>query len=358
MAGRIFIGYRRDDSSGTAGRLHDRLVPAFGRKKLFMDVDDIPAGVDFSSYLNDQLATCDVFLAVIGPNWLDAKDDSGHRRLDNPNDFVAVEIAAALGRNIRVIPITVDGAQVPKATQLPDLLKPLALRNAIEIRNAYFGRDAETLIKKVREALKDKRRGRARWLVSATAVAALMLVVWIGLNAFGDKVRVMTNFSSQKDKPQGRVIADDRYTNLDNFDIRGGDFDAPVKKVDRDKCAGLCLGDKRCVAYTFDKLNQYCFLKSSVIKLTSNPLLFSGIRIPISDSPFAMHVYRGQALQGQDYSSAKTASWNDCHNSCNLDKNCLGFSFVKNDQICHVFSRIDKLLANADADSGMKVQEQ
>jgi hypothetical protein len=98
MAAKIFINYRREDSIGTAGRLHDRLAVTFGRKNLFMDVDHIPAGVDFVEYLQRQVAACDVFLAVIGPNWLDAKDDSGRRRFDDPDDFVTIEIAAALAR--------------------------------------------------------------------------------------------------------------------------------------------------------------------------------------------------------------------------------------------------------------------
>ena len=89
MADKIFINYRREDSIGTAGRLRDRLAQAFGQKNLFMDVDSIPAGVDFVAYLNNQVAACDVVLVVIGPNWLDAKDESGRRRLDNPDDFVA-----------------------------------------------------------------------------------------------------------------------------------------------------------------------------------------------------------------------------------------------------------------------------
>jgi len=100
MAGKIFINYRRDDSISTAGRLHDRLAQTFGRKNLFMDVDHIPAGVDFVEYLNSQVTACDVFLAIIGPNWLDSKDDDGRRRFDNPDDFVTIEIAAALARKI------------------------------------------------------------------------------------------------------------------------------------------------------------------------------------------------------------------------------------------------------------------
>ena len=118
MAGKIFINYRRDDSIGMAGRLHDRLAQTFGRDKLFMDVDHIPAGVDFVAHLNSQVAACDVVLVVIGPNWLNAKDESGERRLDNPDDFVAIEIAAALARDIRVIPVLVDGARMPKAERV------------------------------------------------------------------------------------------------------------------------------------------------------------------------------------------------------------------------------------------------
>jgi hypothetical protein len=152
MASKIFINYRRDDSIGTAGRLHDRLAQAFGRKNLFMDVDHIPAGVDFVEYLNSQLAACNVFLAVIGPNWLDAKNNDGCRRLHDPGDYVTIEISAALARNIRVIPVLIDGARLPDARELPEPLKPLVRRHAITLRNAHFGRDAGALIEKVREA--------------------------------------------------------------------------------------------------------------------------------------------------------------------------------------------------------------
>src|SRR5580704_11931658 len=102
MPGRIFINYRRDDSSSTAGRLNDLLVREFGRKSVFMDVDNIPPGVDFVAYLSDRVGACDVFLAIIGPNWLDAKDSGGSRRLDDPDDYLTVEIAAALHREIPV----------------------------------------------------------------------------------------------------------------------------------------------------------------------------------------------------------------------------------------------------------------
>src|SRR4029078_2840192 len=104
MAGNIFINYRRDESGHVAGRLHDSLAPTFGRNKLFMDVDNIPVGRDFEEYLKSQVAACDAMLAVIGPNWLAAKDETGKRRLDNPDDFIVIEIGAALARHNNIVP--------------------------------------------------------------------------------------------------------------------------------------------------------------------------------------------------------------------------------------------------------------
>src|SRR5262249_7591935 len=99
----------------------------------------------------------------IGPNWLESKDEAGHRRLHNPDDFVAIEIAAALDRGIRVIPVLVDGAHMPKAGELPEPLKPLARRQAAGVRNANFRQDAETLIARMRQAVGNERVGLG-WL--------------------------------------------------------------------------------------------------------------------------------------------------------------------------------------------------
>ena len=183
MAGKIFINYRREDSIGMAGRLHDRLERTFGRANLFMDVDHIPAGIDFVAHLNREVAACDVILVLIGPNWLTVKNESGGRRLDDPEDFVAIEIAAALARDIRVIPVLVDGARVPKASELPDSLKPLARRHAVDIRHTHFGHDAEALVARMREALGDHAAEPRRWRVRAAigaAVAVLLLLGWGG----------------------------------------------------------------------------------------------------------------------------------------------------------------------------------
>jgi TIR domain/AAA lid domain len=151
--GRIFICYRRDDSAGHAGRVHDRLQGEFGRDLVFMDIDSIPFGVDFVQFLRAAVSKCDVMLAVIGPNWLDAHDDHGNRRLDDPNDFVRIEIAAALQRDISVIPIFLEGSTL-RADQLPKDLEGLALRNGLEVRHVSFHSDMDKLIRTLKMQLK------------------------------------------------------------------------------------------------------------------------------------------------------------------------------------------------------------
>lgn len=183
MASKIFVNYRREDSIALAGRLHDRIAEAFGRDNLFMDVDKIPVGINFEEYLNNQVAQCDAMLSVIGPSWLNAKDEADQRRLDKPGDFVAIEIAAALARNILVIPVLVDGTHMPKASDLPVSLKPLTLRNAIQVRNTNFGSDAEQLITKLREALALGRPERQPPGLAAYLVAAFLLNIGLFLFA-------------------------------------------------------------------------------------------------------------------------------------------------------------------------------
>lgn len=140
----IFISYRREDASASAGRIYDHLVSRFGRDAVFMDVDGIEPGMDFHEVLNERVAECDVLLAVIGPDWLKA-DASGRRRIDSPNDFVQIEVSAGLERNIRVIPILVDGAAMPDAAELPERLAALARRNALEITHTRFAADIDLL---------------------------------------------------------------------------------------------------------------------------------------------------------------------------------------------------------------------
>jgi uncharacterized membrane protein YhaH (DUF805 family) len=153
MAGRIFINYRRGDSQGAAGRLYDHLLQHFERAELFMDVDAIEPGVDFVKSLDEHVSNCSAFIAVIGPGWAAAREPDGTRRLDNPNDFVRVELESALKRDIRVIPVLVDGASMPRASDLPDALQPLLRRNAVEFAHHRFAADCDDLARNIKRAL-------------------------------------------------------------------------------------------------------------------------------------------------------------------------------------------------------------
>jgi len=159
----VFISYRRADSSGTAGRVHDRLAQEFSDSLVFMDVDNIPLGLDFVKVLRDAVSKCDVLLAVIGQHWLDAQNADGGRRLDSENDFVRIEITTALQRGISVIPILVDGAEIPKAVELPEDLKGLATRNGLDVRHGSFHVDMDRLI----SGLKAQIGGSAPWTATA-----------------------------------------------------------------------------------------------------------------------------------------------------------------------------------------------
>ena len=146
----IFISYRREDAEGEAGRLFDDLVETFGEDSVFMDVAAIEVGRDFRKAIDESVATCGVLLALIGRNWLDTKDASGKRRLDNPSDFVRLETASALKRDIPVIPVLVHGADMPRAEDLPDNLQELAYRNGVELTGPRWRSDVQILIKALR----------------------------------------------------------------------------------------------------------------------------------------------------------------------------------------------------------------
>ena len=145
MGRAIFISYRRDDSEGEAGRLFDDLVRAYGENSVFMDVAGISPGFDFRKAIDDNVSSCGVLLAMIGPTWATIANGSGKRRLDDENDFVRLEIASALRRDIPVIPVLVHAAHMPRPDDLPDNLKDLAFRNSVEITHARWNSDVQLL---------------------------------------------------------------------------------------------------------------------------------------------------------------------------------------------------------------------
>jgi hypothetical protein len=179
---RIFVTYRRDDSQADAGRICDHLVDRFGRNQVFFDIDTIPPGEDFVQYLQAKVSECDVLVAVIGKHWLAATDEQGTRRLDNPNDFVRLEIAGALKRNIPVFPILVDGADMPRAQDLPDELAALSRQQAIELRQVGFRQQLQLLFQAIEEKRREQRRARRpRIFRSAPALSRTGSIAIAGL---------------------------------------------------------------------------------------------------------------------------------------------------------------------------------
>lgn len=150
---KVFLSYRRHDSPGFAGRIADHINLRFGGGTVFRDVETIEGGVDFVEAINSAVGGCAAFIMVIGPRWLDVTDANGKRRLDDPQDFVRTELASALARQIRVIPVLLEGARMPTADQLPDDLKVVARRQAIDLTDAHFESDIEEVIHSLESVL-------------------------------------------------------------------------------------------------------------------------------------------------------------------------------------------------------------
>lgn len=204
----IFINYRREDSAGHAGRLFDALGSHFAGR-LFMDVDTLEPGVDFIEAIEQAVGSCEALIVVIGREWLTIEDKAGHRRLDNPGDFVRLEVESALARRIRVIPVLVQDAPMPGAEELPPSLARLARRNAIELSDARWAYDVDRLARTIQAILEEnpasepspaampekatpppvsiapvvaaKTRGSRVWLLS---LAALVLVTAVALGSW------------------------------------------------------------------------------------------------------------------------------------------------------------------------------
>ena len=208
---KVFISYRRDDSAGHAGRVHDRLMQSFGRDLLFMDVDAIPLGVDFIKVLREEVAKCDVLLAVIGTHWLNASDEEGKRRLDSTTDFVRTEIATALQRGIPVIPILLDGAKIPKVQQLPKDLEGLAARNGLDVRHASFHQDMDKLIAALKGASVQGdtpnalSRATSRPLVSRVTRPRWVVISLVGAIGVAGVLFAARNVKQQTEQPPASV---------------------------------------------------------------------------------------------------------------------------------------------------------
>jgi len=147
--GIVFINYRRDQTAGEARALYNDLVEMLGTERVFMDVDNIALGTDFRQVLRERLDASQMMLSLIGRDWADARDGTGQRRLDNPADFVRLEIATALQRNVAVTPVLLQGASMPAAEVLPDDLKNLAFRNGFELSHTRWESDVHELVRRL-----------------------------------------------------------------------------------------------------------------------------------------------------------------------------------------------------------------
>jgi hypothetical protein len=183
----LFISYRREDTSGYAGRIYDQVSSHFGREHVFMDVADLEPGSDFVDVIEKKVGTCDALIAVIGKDWLTIKDEKNEVRLRKPGDFVSIEISAALRRNVEVIPVLVGGAKMPLQRELPQPLQFLSRRQALELSDAHFTRDVGDLI----EALKRPAATRAarslermKPAVAASVSSLCVLAAGIGIWAW------------------------------------------------------------------------------------------------------------------------------------------------------------------------------
>lgn len=175
---KIFISYRRDESTGYAGRLHERLAARYGTGSVFMDMDDIGPGADFAQVIEQTVAACDVFIVLIGSQWLTLKDAAGRRRIDDHADFVRLEISKALHRNVRTIPVLLNNAKMPAPSDLPADIRGLARLQALPLSEERFDYDVGRLADAV--GGKSRRRftrrafaGAALGLVPVAAIALL-----------------------------------------------------------------------------------------------------------------------------------------------------------------------------------------
>jgi TIR domain len=153
----VFISYRRDESAGYAGRIADSFEEHFGEDIIFRDIDSLEPGLDFAEAIESAIESSEVLIAVIGKNWLNATDAAGRKRLENPDDYVRTEIATALRRNIRVIPLLVQDAAMPSASELPEDLAPLSRRNAFELNDSSWRDDIRRLVNTLDRAIKGNR---------------------------------------------------------------------------------------------------------------------------------------------------------------------------------------------------------
>jgi hypothetical protein len=205
MPQRIFISYRRADAAGDAGRLADHLLQRFGADRVFLDIETIDPGTDFVQVLLASLRQTAAMLVVIGPQWASLRGADGTRRLEDPNDFVRLEVETALGRGIPVVPVLVQGANLPRKEDLPASLAPLVTRQTFVLDHAEFHADAERLSVRLAKLIGDDTP--TFWSLAQRWWPALALVAMLALGVAG--YRAMRSIDGEPSPPATAAAAPD-----------------------------------------------------------------------------------------------------------------------------------------------------
>jgi hypothetical protein len=205
----VFISYRRSDTAGEATALYSDLAAVIGKDSVFMDVDKIALGRDFRQVLREHLESCDFMLALVGRNWVEAKNSFGQRRLEDPGDYVRLEIETALKRNIPVTPVLVQDAQMPTVAQLPEEIKDFAYRHGFELSHNRWNSDVQEMIKRLGLSKQEK-----SWptIVGASVLAMLLLgvVYYRTVVKLPEAKSPMADNKQEQAKPQEQPKADDK----------------------------------------------------------------------------------------------------------------------------------------------------
>lgn len=194
---RTLISYRRDDASGWARCLYDRLTGTFGEDRVFIDFDGIGSGEDFEEKIVAKIKSSDVLLALLGKNWLNAKDDDGNRRLEQENDPVRVELRTGLNESLVLMPVLVDSARMPKAAALPTDIARFARLNAHELRLKTFHQDVDDLFSEIELQLK-LRKEKAESASAEARIAALEEELKVAKNELAKERETKIQSSARK----------------------------------------------------------------------------------------------------------------------------------------------------------------
>jgi TIR domain/Sulfatase-modifying factor enzyme 1 len=244
---KVFISYRREDSAGYAHAIHSQLAQHFSKDRVFMDVDTVEPGVDFERVIEKAVGECDVLVALIGRRWM-GSEQGGTSRLDNTKDYVRLEISTALARDIRVIPVLVDGMTMPNEEILPAPLRSLIRRQAMEISNTRFNFDVERLIAAVRRTLSESEEiqhenvtggaqhltrrkqpfASPRLIYGMVAVVILSLAIWWANRQGAEQVDKPEPPKEQK-QPTAVKKQAEKETPAESFPVIGKVFRDPLK---------------------------------------------------------------------------------------------------------------------------------